>query len=113
MLNKPQQFRSPCLVTQNTPYMFASESAPPTTRDGGVLGKGQLVWTCEVDGTEERPHSVTAFVEDLGLISLDPRSLMRAGSFTASRSGYLPALEPPHEALAPLAAPSRLEQLQK
>jgi hypothetical protein len=79
MMNKPHQFQSPCLSTQNIPYMFAAEPAP-ATRDGGVLGKGRLVWTCEVYGVKERPHSVTAFVDDLGLISLDPHSLVRADS---------------------------------
>jgi hypothetical protein len=78
-MNKPHQFQSPCLATQNIPYMFAAEPAP-ATRDGGVLGKGCLVWTCEVYETQGRPPSVTAFVDDLGLISLDPRSLMKAGS---------------------------------
>jgi hypothetical protein len=60
--------------------MFAAELVPAITHDGGVLGKGQLIWTCIDDGAKERPHSVTAFVDDLGLIWLDPRSLMREGS---------------------------------
>jgi hypothetical protein len=79
-MNRPPRFQSQCLTTQNTPYMFAAELVPAITYDGGVLGKGQLIWTCEVDGAKERPHLVTAFVDDLGLIWLDPRSLMRAGS---------------------------------
>jgi hypothetical protein len=79
-MNRPHQFQSPCLAAQNTPYRFAAEPDPPITHDGGVLGKGRLVWTCEVYGVKERPHSVTAFVDDLGLISLDPHSLMRADS---------------------------------
>jgi hypothetical protein len=78
-MNKPHQFQSPCLSTQNTPYMFVNEPVPITS-DGGVLRKGRLVWTCEVYETKDRAHSVTAFVDDLGLISLDPHSLMRAGS---------------------------------
>jgi hypothetical protein len=78
MMNRPHQFQSPCLATQNTPYLFAEEPAPARTCDGGVLGKGRLVWTCEVYGTQNRLHSVTAFVDDLGLISLDPHSLRRS-----------------------------------
>jgi hypothetical protein len=76
MMNKPHQFQSPSLSTQNTPHLFAAEPAPARTYDGGVLRKGRLVWTCEVYALKERPHSVTAFVDDLGLISLDPHSLM-------------------------------------
>ena len=94
MLNRPQHFWYPCLVIQNTPYMFASESPPAIPRDGGVLRKGQLVWTCEADGTKQCPPSVTAFVDDLGLISLAPHSLMRADSFAGSSSGSFPTLEP-------------------
>jgi hypothetical protein len=56
--------------------MFAAELVPTITHDGGVLGKGQLVWACEVYEAKERSHLVTAFVDDLGLIWLDQRSLM-------------------------------------
>jgi len=80
MMNRPPQFQAPSLATQNIPYLLAAEPASPITHDGGVLRKGRLVWTCEVYGSKERPHAVTAFVDDLGLISLDPHSLMRADS---------------------------------
>jgi hypothetical protein len=72
MMNRPPQFQSPRLAIQDTPYMLAA-----VTYDGGVLEKGQLVWTCEAYGAKERPHSVIAFVDDLGLIWLDPHSLTR------------------------------------
>jgi hypothetical protein len=78
-MNKPQEFQAACLASQNMPYLFAAEYPPAPVRDGGVLGKGQLVWTCKVDGAKERPREVAAFVEGVGLISLDPPSLMRAG----------------------------------
>jgi len=59
------------------------------------------------------PHWVLPLWFYLGLTSLDPHSMMRAGSFATSSSGYLPAIKPLGEALDPLADLLGLQQLQK
>lgn len=77
-MNKPQQFQTACLAIRNTPYVFAVESFEATAHSGGVLGQGQLVWTARVYDSTEDLLSIAAFVDDIGVISLDPRSLMKA-----------------------------------
>ena len=74
-MNRPQEFQAVCRAVQNMPYRFASGSSDDAADSGGVLGKGQLVWTCRRENTTGRPTSITAFVDDLGLISLDSRWL--------------------------------------
>ena len=71
MMNRPQEFQAACRAAQNMPYRFASGSSDDAADSGGVLGKGQLVWTCRKDNTTGRAVPITAFVDDLGMISLD------------------------------------------
>jgi len=40
--------------------------------------RGQMVWTTQSYPSTERPLSVTAFVDDIGIVSLDPHWLVRA-----------------------------------
>ena len=71
-MTKPNEFREVYLAIQNIPYLRES---PQDLASGGVLAKGQLVWVQTTDDAEERPNSISAFVDDIGIISLDPRWL--------------------------------------
>jgi hypothetical protein len=51
---------------------------PPDFGTGGVLAKGELVWVRTLFDAEKRPISISAFVDDIGIISLDPRWLVAA-----------------------------------
>jgi hypothetical protein len=42
---------------------------------GGVLGKGQTVWVQSLAKTRKRPITITAYVEDIGIVSVDPHYL--------------------------------------
>jgi hypothetical protein len=69
---KPNEFRKAYIAIQNIPYLRES---PQGLASGGVLAKGQLVWVQTMFDAEERLNSISAFVDDIGIISLDPRLL--------------------------------------
>jgi hypothetical protein len=69
---KPDEFREAYVAMQNIPYLRES---PQDLAGGGVLAKGQLVWIQTMFHAEERPTSIFAFVDDIGIISLDARWL--------------------------------------
>ena len=75
MMNRPQEFQAACRAAQNMPYRFVSGFFDDTADSGGVLSKGQLVWTCREENRTRRTISIKAFVDDLGVISLDSRWL--------------------------------------
>jgi hypothetical protein len=71
-MRKPNKFREACVVVQDLPYLRES---PQNLASGGVLAKGQLVWVQTMFHAEERSNSISAFVDDVGIISLDARWL--------------------------------------
>jgi hypothetical protein len=73
-MTKPSEFREVYIATQNIPYLRES---PQELVSGGVLAKGQLVWVQTIFDAEERP-TISAFVDDVGVISLDARWLTAA-----------------------------------
>ena len=79
-MTKPNDFREVYVAIQNIPYFCESLH---DLAGGGVLTKGQLVWIQTMFDAEERPNSISAFVDDIGIISLDPRCLAVA-KFTDS-----------------------------
>jgi hypothetical protein len=79
-MTKPDEFREAYVAIQNIPYLRES---PQDLAGGGVLAKGQLVWIQTMFDAEERPISISAFVDDIGIISLDARWLAVA-KFTNS-----------------------------
>jgi len=72
----PEPFRHSFVAVRNIPYTRRDGTRREGPFSGGVLGRGQLVWTRE--SGKLRSDSVTAFVEDLGPVSLDPRWLVPA-----------------------------------
>ena len=75
---KPEAFQQPYVALRNIPYQCGDPSAKGATPSGGVLGRGQTVWTKENYELKTYPRTTTAFVDDIGIISLDPRWLVRA-----------------------------------
>jgi hypothetical protein len=73
---RPQPYCHSFVALQNIPYSACDGMAREASHSGGVLGKGQLVWTTDVG--DLRPNVVNAFVEELGVVSLDPRWLVPA-----------------------------------
>ena len=63
------------------PYLFGD---PSTQTYGAALSRGQIVWMD--DASSVRPNPAPAFVDDIGLISIDPRWLLTEQSRAASSS---------------------------
>lgn len=75
MMLRPELFQRSYVVFRNCPY-FTSDSPELFDAMGGVLSRGQVVWLEGLEG--KHPRSVTAFVDEIGLVSLDPRVLVPA-----------------------------------
>jgi hypothetical protein len=73
-------FRNAYVTLRNISYLCEDASIEGGSLSGGVLGTGQTVWTREVYEPYNRPRSTTAFVQGIGIVSLDPRWLVRADS---------------------------------
>jgi hypothetical protein len=74
---KPQECEESYTVMGNTPYAMEGDTLMgTTTMDGGVLGRGQIVWMRKRLGKQSLHPLVSAYAEKLGLISLDPRFLI-------------------------------------
>jgi hypothetical protein len=87
-MTRPNEFREVYVAIQNIPYLRES---PQDLAGGGVLAKGQLVWIQTMFDAEERPNSISGFVDDIGIISLDPRCLADA-KFTDSEEADNPGV---------------------
>ena len=70
---KPETFQTPLITLRNTPYdMLTGHS------EGGVLGRGRVIWTPDPSVPSKRPRSTTAFVEEIGTVIIDGRWLKSA-----------------------------------
>jgi hypothetical protein len=74
-MDKPQTFRKQYITRQNLPYVFGETASVPRSLYCGVLGRGQIVWMDEVAHSGRRPIPASAFVDGIGLISVDARWL--------------------------------------
>lgn len=72
---RPETFARSYVVFRNLPYAMA-DSAKEFSSMGGVLSRGQVVWLQGPDGKQST--DVTAFVDQVGLVWLDPRGLVPA-----------------------------------
>lgn len=75
-LMKPQEHGESYTVMENAPYEIEGDSPIGMTSDGGVIGKGQVVWVRKQSGERFLQAIVSAYTEKLGMISLDSRFLM-------------------------------------
>ncbi|MBE7157991.1 MAG: hypothetical protein INR62_06085 [Rhodospirillales bacterium] len=74
---KPDAFQKPFVALRNIPYLYGE----PASRDhlqGGVLRQGQTVWTKSTAVPSREVRSEAAFVEGVGVVSLDPHWLIPA-----------------------------------
>ena len=84
---RPAIFCVRYVASQPTPYSFSSKHQPSLA--GGVLRGGQPVWL-EPSVLQFRGGNVQAFADQLGVILLDPRWLLRKDADSQS-SGYFGA----------------------
>jgi hypothetical protein len=73
---KPECFRVGYIASCNMPYGFDETSRPEMLSSGGVLRKGQPVWLKESLTGKPINTFVPAYVEHLGVVSLDARLLV-------------------------------------
>lgn len=75
---RPETFQQAFVALQHIPYLCKDGSATEDPLSGGVLGRGQVVWTQKTPETKARPLSVVAFADGVGVVSLNPRWLVPA-----------------------------------
>lgn len=76
---KPECFKVEYVTSCHTPYGIEETSSPGMLSSGGVLGKGQPVWLKESLTAKRMKTIVPAYVEHLGIVSLDTRFLVDSG----------------------------------
>ena len=79
---KPVAFQYPHIAFRNIPYACTS-SYPhkDSVHSGGVIGRGQTVWVETPLVSAARQPSALVYVENVGIVSLDPRWLVEADIF--------------------------------
>ena len=77
-MTKPHDYEETCIIIRNIPYQCEDERYKGRSMTGGVLGKGRKVWVQSLVGTRKRSVSISAYVEDIGIVSVDPHYLVRA-----------------------------------
>ncbi len=75
---RPDVYRQPHVALQHIPYICGGGSTIRDSSSGGVLGRGQTVWTSDNCQSKTYQSLTSAFVEGIGIVSLDPRWLVRA-----------------------------------
>ena len=71
---KPQIFKHSFVALHSIPYTEENGSGQSDGLCGGVLGAGQVVWANHLH--QRQPSRVTAFLDSVGIVSLDPRWLV-------------------------------------
>jgi hypothetical protein len=74
---KPEEFQEAYVAIRHLPYLRESSH---NIAGGGVLAQGQQVWIRSMDESEPEQNSIYAFVEDIGIVALDPRWLRKRDS---------------------------------
>ena len=74
---RPELFEQPFVAIRNLPYL-CEDSNGAGHSSGGVLGVGQTVWGENQARHKSKLHPARAYVEGVGIVSLDPRWLVRA-----------------------------------
>lgn len=75
---KPQDYEETCMIVRNIPYQCEDHRYKGRWMTGGVLGKGRIVWVRSLMETKKRDISISAYVEDIGIVSIDPHYLIPA-----------------------------------
>ncbi len=79
MITKPHDYRHSWTIDHDVPYEI-SGNQKGTHAGKGTLHAGRVVWTREALPIEITGASVSAYVDGVGVISLDPHSLHQVSS---------------------------------
>ena len=71
-------------MNQNMPYEMIELLPSGANLSGGVLGKGKRVWVQRGSQGATYRHAVSAYVEDIGIISINPHCLSRLDRLKAT-----------------------------
>ena len=71
---RPEVYSQSYVAIRPTPYLCGETASPGSP--GGVLRRGQTVWTRETP--KGYPGSAPVYVDGIGIVSLDTRWLVRA-----------------------------------
>ena len=77
MITKPHEYRHSCTINHDVPYEV-SGNQKGTHSSTGMLHVGRVVWVREALPIEPSEPCVSAYVEGVGVISVDPHSLHQA-----------------------------------
>lgn len=73
-MNRPHDYDELRVTVRNVNYQCEDDQFDAMHTTGGVLPRGQVLWI------RKRPtfaYSVSAYVEGIGLVTIDPRFLVR------------------------------------
>ena len=70
---RPPSFKHSFVALHSIPYM-EGDGTPSLPGCGGVIPEGEVVWTDHLH--QRHPAQVTAFLEPVGVVCLDPRWLV-------------------------------------
>lgn len=76
-MGRPESYKYSYIALHNIPYVAGTGTEFADTVDGscgGVVGAGQVVWADHLH--QRQPARVTAFLDSVGVVSLDPRWLV-------------------------------------
>jgi hypothetical protein len=73
-MNRPHDYDEVRVTVRNLTYQCEDEHFNGMHTTGGVLSKGQTVWIRKSPGLT---HAISAYVEGIGLVTIDPRFLVR------------------------------------
>jgi hypothetical protein len=76
-MDRPFLYGDSYIANQNMPYEMIEVLPSGSCRSGGVLGKGKRVWMRHESQATGYRHDVSVYVEDIGIIVLNPQCLSR------------------------------------
>jgi hypothetical protein len=79
MITKPHEYRHSCTIHHDVHYEISGNSKGPYAGTG-TLHVGRVVWTREAMPIETSQPCVSAYVEGIGVISIDAHSLHQVSS---------------------------------
>lgn len=80
---RPNTYKQAFIALHSIPYTEGDGSGHQSSLSGGVLGAGETVWTDHLH--QRHPSQVTAFLDSVGVVSLDPRWLVLPEQYRGAR----------------------------
>lgn len=75
---KPEAFQHQYVTLINLPYSCGESRLTTTSFSGGVLRRGETVWVESDFGFRRSSKEATAYVDGVGIITVNPERLVRA-----------------------------------